>query len=218
MAQGGVRTTDTGRVEAFSDGVIAIALTLLVLDLITEHRPGQYVPQLLEQWPAYLAYVAAFLTIASIWLSHHDAFSRLARVDPLVRILDLLLLLGVALVPWPTALLSAALGEQRGELLGDAGALSDQRAAVTVYVVVSVIVAAGWAAMSTAVARRPHLVSAPEDVAWFRGNARLSAGAGAVAVAGGAVGWFVPLAALVVFLLVPALFFAVSLRAARRQE
>lgn len=216
VAASDVRTTDTGRVEAFSDGVIAIALTLLVLDLITEHRPGGYVPELLEQWPTYLAYVAAFLTIASIWLSHHDAFSRLDRVDPVVRILNLLLLLGVALVPWPTALFSSALAEPRDDLLGAPGALADQRAAVVVYVVVSLIVAAGWTSMSALIARRPHLVAAAEDVAWFRENARLSAAAGGVAVVAGVVGWFLPLLALIVFLLVPAVFFAVTLRAARR--
>lgn len=216
MADGDVRTTDTGRVEAFSDAVVAIALTLLVLDLITEHEPGAYVRELLEQWPTYLAYVAAFLTIASIWLSHHDGFSRLARVDPLVRILNLLLLLGVALVPWPTALFSSALAEPRGELLDAAGVLADQRAAVVVYVLVSLIVAGAWTAMSTAIARRQHLVAAPEDVAWFHQNARLSAASGAVAVTAGIVGWFVPLLALIVFLLVPLVFFAVTLRAARR--
>lgn len=202
-----VRTTDTGRVEAFSDGVLAIALTLLVLDLITEHRPGAFAEELRAQWPAYLAYVAAFLTIASIWLSHHDAFSRLTRVDPAARVLNLLLLLGVALVPWPAALLAAAL---------QGGDLGDARAAVLVYVVVSLLVAVGWSSLSSWVVRRPVLVGDPADLGWFRANARYSAGAGAVAVLGGAAGWFAPIVALVVFLLVPAGFFAVTLLAARR--
>lgn len=207
MAEARTRTTDTGRVEAFSDGVLAIALTLLVLDLITEHDRRRFAEELLDQWPTYLAYVAAFLTIASIWLSHHDAFSRLARVDPGVRVLNLALLLGVALVPWPTALLAAALQD---------GDLGDERAAVVVYVLVSLIVAGGWSSMSAWIVRRPALLDDPADLSWFRENARFSAGAGAIAVLAGAVGWFAPLVALVVFLLVPAGFFVVTLLAARR--
>ena len=202
-----VRTTDRSRVEAFSDGVIAIALTLLVLDLITEHTPEEFGAELLEQWPTYLAYVAAFLTIASIWLSHHDAFSRLERVDPAIRILNLGLLLGVALVPWPAALIGGALAH---------GDLGDQRAAVVVYVIVSLIVAGTWSAMSSAMARRPGLLAPPPDVAWMRRNARASAASGGVALLGGVIGWFLPVAALIVFLLIPTVFFAITIDAARR--
>lgn len=205
-------TTDTGRVEAFSDAVVAIALTLLVLDLIVEHGLGRFGAELLAQWPAYLAYVAAFLTISSIWVSHHDGFSRLERVDPPVRILNLGLLLGIALVPWPAALIAAALSEDGPA----AEVLADRRAAVVVYVVVSILVSVAWSALSGAIARRPELLADRAEAVWFRRNARYSILAGVVSVVGGAVGLLVPIAALVIFLLVPVGFVVVSLLAARR--
>src|SRR5947209_17591003 len=103
------RASGTGRVEAFSDAVFAIALTLLVLDLRTP-EPGTFVPSLLVEWPTYVAYLTAFLTIASIWMTHHAMFTRIVGVDPPVLIANLVLLLGASLVPWPTSLLSAAIG------------------------------------------------------------------------------------------------------------
>jgi hypothetical protein len=79
---GGLLQTETSRVEAFSDGVLAIAITLLVLDLRPPaHAPGQLVTGLLGQWPAYLGFVTSFLYIAVIWLNHHQTFARIRTVD-----------------------------------------------------------------------------------------------------------------------------------------
>jgi uncharacterized membrane protein len=71
----GERFAESTRVEAFSDGVFVIALTLLVLDLHAPDARGQFLPALLEQWPGYLAYLAAFLNISAIWINHHDPCS-----------------------------------------------------------------------------------------------------------------------------------------------
>lgn len=196
------RTSETTRVEAFSDAVFAIALTLLVLDL----RPpaaGAFVEGLLDDWPAYLAYLAAFLTIASIWLSHHNAFTRVRRADPAVLVVNLMLLLGASLVPWPTALLAAAIGS---------GRYADEVAAILVYVLVSVIVAVSWTLLGTTLLRRPHLLVAPADRHWVRRNVRNSAGGGIVAVVGGAIGFLSPVVALLIFFAVPLAFFVVELR------
>ena len=72
---------ESNRVEAFSDGVLAIAITLLVLDLHTGEHAGQVGRDLLRQWPTYLAYVASFLYIGVVWVNHHSLFTRIARVD-----------------------------------------------------------------------------------------------------------------------------------------
>jgi uncharacterized membrane protein len=96
----------TSRLEAFSDGVFAIAATLLVLEL---HVPavgsGALWPQLLEQWPSYFGYLVSFLTIGIIWVNHHALFALVKRVDRPILFLNLLLLLVVSVIPFPTALL-----------------------------------------------------------------------------------------------------------------
>lgn len=101
-------TTESSGVEAFSDGVLAIALTLLVLDLHSDAARGQFGPELAHQWPGYVAYLAAFLNIAAIWTNHHDLFTRVRRVDNRALALNLLVLLTASLLPWPAAVLGAA--------------------------------------------------------------------------------------------------------------
>jgi uncharacterized membrane protein len=98
----------TTRLEAFSDGVFAIAITLLVLD-IALRPPGTPLEQVLHAWPAYLAYVISFLTIGGAWLGHAALTDRLARADSILLRLNLLLLLVVAFLPFPTRLVAEAL-------------------------------------------------------------------------------------------------------------
>ena len=101
----------TGRVEAFSDGVMAVAITLLVLDLrVPEPEPGRSLARgLLELWPNALAYVISFIAIGIMWLSHHTMFHRLARVDHSVLVLNLVLLLCIVVLPFTTSVLSSYL-------------------------------------------------------------------------------------------------------------
>jgi uncharacterized membrane protein len=74
--------SDTRRTEAFSDGVFAIVITLLVLDLRPPQvRPGHLLSGLIQQWPAYLAYVTSYIYVAVVWLNHKGAFMRIGRVD-----------------------------------------------------------------------------------------------------------------------------------------
>jgi uncharacterized membrane protein len=102
------RSLGTARLEAFSDGVFAIAITLLVLD-IALRPPGTPVEQLFNAWPAYLAYVISFLTIGAAWLGHAALTDRLARADPILLRLNLLLLLVVAFLPFPTRVVADSL-------------------------------------------------------------------------------------------------------------
>jgi uncharacterized membrane protein len=111
----------TSRLEAFSDGVFAIAITLLVLDIhVPEPGSGRLGHELLAQWPSYAAYVVSFLTIGIIWINHHAAFSRLRAVDQSILMLNLLLLLSVGILPFTTSLMAAYLKEGSGEDLAAA--------------------------------------------------------------------------------------------------
>jgi uncharacterized membrane protein len=102
---------DGKRAEAFSDGVFAVAITLLVLELKAPGGDGSLAHRLLEIWPAYLAYVVSFLTIGIMWLNHHTLFGHVVRVDRVVLMLNLLVLMFIAVVPFPTALIGDELGE-----------------------------------------------------------------------------------------------------------
>jgi uncharacterized membrane protein len=86
-----------GRTEAFSDGVFAIAVTLLVLDLhVPESDLNDLWHGIVHQWPNYLAYATSFITIGGIWLAHHAIFRRLRYVNTQVMRLNLFLLMTVA--------------------------------------------------------------------------------------------------------------------------
>ena len=101
------RSLSSSRMEAFSDGVFSIAATLLVLDLAL-HPPGTPLEQVLHAWPAYLGYVVSFLTIGAAWLLHSAMTDRLTRADSLLMRINLLLLLVIAFLPFPTKLVAEA--------------------------------------------------------------------------------------------------------------
>ena len=108
------RVLGKGRMEAFSDGVFAIAITLLVLD-VAVHPPGTPLEQLLHAWPAYVAYAVSFLTIGAAWLAHTALTDRLAQSDSIFLRINLLLLLVVAFLPFPTRLVADALQHTSAE-------------------------------------------------------------------------------------------------------
>jgi TMEM175 potassium channel family protein len=94
---------ETARVEAFSDGVFAIATTLLILAVGIDRAPqGDLGKYLVDLWPAYLAYAVSFLTIGIMWVNHHLLFDNFARVDRPMLLLNILLLMLIAFVPFPT--------------------------------------------------------------------------------------------------------------------
>ena len=95
---------ETGRVEAFSDGVFAIAITLLILAVGFEQSlaEGDLEHQLLHLWPAYIAYAVSFLTIGIMWVNHHQVFQHFGRVDRPLLLLNILLLMCISFTPFPT--------------------------------------------------------------------------------------------------------------------
>jgi len=102
---------ETGRLESFSDGVFAVAITLLVFNLQVPHLPGAIsVPALgsalLAQWPSYLTFMTSFATILIMWASHHGIFRLVYRADTPFLFANGLLLLLVTVVPFPTSLVA----------------------------------------------------------------------------------------------------------------
>jgi uncharacterized membrane protein len=113
---------ETARIEAFSDGVFSIAITLLILEIkIPPAGSGDLSRQLLRQWPSYVAFVISFAFIGIMWINHHRLFTHIQRSNSALLFLNLLLLLGVTAVPFPTAVLALHFGQ------------SDQRAAAILY-------------------------------------------------------------------------------------
>ena len=101
---------ETGRLEAFSDGVFAVAITLLILNIQPPHDfpldDLTLLSKLLDQWPNYLAFVASFATIGVMWVNHHRLFTHIKHTDNALLGLNLLLLLVIVFIPFPTALLA----------------------------------------------------------------------------------------------------------------
>jgi TMEM175 potassium channel family protein len=101
---------ETGRLEAFSDGVFAIAITLLILEIRVPPAegaaPGALWPALLRLWPSYLAYAISFGTILVMWLNHHALFKVIKRIDNRFILLNGLLMMAITFVNFPTAVLA----------------------------------------------------------------------------------------------------------------
>ena len=180
---------DRGRTEAFSDGVFAVAITLLVLNF---HTPeGNLRSGLLHMWPSLLAYAVSFLTVGIMWMNHHAMFRHVVRVDRPLQLLNLVLLMAVVLVPFPTDMLGQLLGH---ELRG-----GDTATGAFFYGLVMIAMAAGFSGVWFYAVLRPGVLNEriPRNklrVATFR----FSVGA-VVYVVGTVLALWEPLAALIVF-------------------
>src|SRR3974377_1375653 len=103
-------TTETARLEAFSDGVFAIAITLLILEIKIPGYDTDLRVQLMRQWPSYLAFFISFAFIGMMWVNIHRMFTHIKKTDDVLLLLNLLLMFGVCVIPFTTALLAAHLG------------------------------------------------------------------------------------------------------------
>jgi uncharacterized membrane protein len=97
---------NSGRAESFSDGVFAVAITVLVFNLLPIGRGTLSYRSLGSAWPQYAAYVVSFLTIGIMWMNHHTLFGHLSRIDRPLLVLNLVLLMGIVAIPFPTALIA----------------------------------------------------------------------------------------------------------------
>jgi uncharacterized membrane protein len=143
------------RAEAFSDGVFAVAITVLIFnvtDSIHKQGPGDLLPALLGGWPAYAAYVASFLTIGVMWINHHGMFQRLAIIDRPLLFVNLLLLMAIVFLPFPTALLGENIAVPQ-----------DNRAAASFYALNAVVIATFFSVLWTYALTHPSLLTAHFD-------------------------------------------------------
>ncbi|HTP17205.1 MAG TPA: TMEM175 family protein [Streptosporangiaceae bacterium] len=148
----GRRVLSKDRMEGFSDGVYGFAATLLVLDLAV-HPPGTPLQQVLHAWPGYLAYLVSFLTIGVSWLLHTALTDQLTGTDQLFLRLNLLVLLGVVFLPFPTGLIADALRHDD---------ISGERVYVTMYGLTLLVISLLGYALD-AYARYEHLYSPAKE-------------------------------------------------------
>jgi uncharacterized membrane protein len=113
--EGGPPERDPARVIAFSDGVIAIAVTLLVLDLRPPADGRHLLSGLLALWPSYISYVITFMLVAQVWANHHVLFDHVRQADRLLLFLNAVLLMDIALLPFAASVLAAAFRAGQGE-------------------------------------------------------------------------------------------------------
>ncbi len=190
------RPSESSRVEAFSDGVFSIAITLLVLELAIPAIRGGFQAQLLDEWVSYVAYLAAFGSIGVLWMGHHTVFGRIRAIDAGLLWRNLVLLLTVSVVPFPTAVIASAFR---------VGNEHDQAVAVVSYAVVGMASGVAWLLLFSYLRDHRKLLDAETDLHFFRLTEPLVTviGYGISAL----IGWFVsPALALLIFLVFPILY------------
>ena len=150
----------TGRLETFSDGVFAIAATLLILDVRLPENGGSLTHELLRLWPSYGAYVISFVTIGIMWINHHAVFEQIDRINRTFLVINIFFLMVIAFIPFPTHVLAASL---RG---------SDAQAAAFFYGLTNVAMAAAYACLWFYAARGRRLIAPYADPRMVSGISR----------------------------------------------
>jgi uncharacterized membrane protein len=189
----------TSRLEAFSDGVFAIAATLLVLELRVPADEPDLTHALLQLWPAYAAYLVSFLTIGIIWVNHHTLLEHCRRVDRRFLYLNLLLLVAVGIVPFPTSLVDRYIVSESGAT-----------AALVVYGLGGLLIAIGFAAVFFYATHDGRLVGDRVSARQIRADGMLFPIGLAAYSVGIALAFVAPLASLAVYGLT-AIFYALPL-------
>jgi uncharacterized membrane protein len=204
------RLTSTNRVEAFSDGVMAIAITLLVLELKVpvESKPGDLLQDLGARWPSYAAYVAAFLTIGIIWLNHHTLLTSIARFDTRLHWWNLFLLFTVATLPFPTALLADYVGK---------GGFNASVAAAA-YGFLATLMSLPWSFMLRHLADHPELLETGYRATDARAEVRRGGLGVPIYAAATLISFVQPLAALALYVAIAVLYAVTSQGLPRRPD
>ena len=196
----------TGRLEALSDGVFAVAITLLVLEIsVPAGSEDDLLEALLDQWPSYLAYVVSFATVGAIWLAHNAVTHYLHHTDPLLLRLNLLLLLVVSFLPFPTRLLAESVEDE------DAGKVATTFYGLTLLTA-TVLVSVLW--RYAVHERLVHPDASDDEVAGI--SKKLAPGLGFYVVMIG-LGLFFPFVAVLGYLAI-AIFYLVPIHSLRHRH
>ena len=194
------RLLESTRMEFFSDGVIAIAATLLVVEIsVPLVGEGELLAALRHDWPSYAAYAVSFGVIGVHWVNHHATMSRIAHVDRTLLFLNLLLLGCIAFIPFPTALVA--------DYITEGGSNAEWAAFTYAVVLMGAAISFGlfWAYLSR---HRELLTDDCEPHAPRVAVTRSVAGAGAYAVTAGLALVSAPAAVLIFFLIALSFIFA----------
>lgn len=188
----GVKLSDSTRVEAFSDGVFSIAITLLVIELrVGPHEHGRLLPAVLHQWPALLGFIISFLYVGIAWMNHHAVFARVRYVNRGLQWINMGILLTTALLPFSTGVLADALRE---------GDLADQQVAVALYALTAGVMSAAWLPLFPYLRDNPHLLEEGTDPAYFHAQRARPWTGVTLYLFAAAVGAFYPWVGLLIFL------------------
>ena len=193
---------DPARAIAFSDGVLAIIITLLVLDLRPpDSQSGQLLTSLLNQWPTYLAYIASYLYVGVVWTNHKAVFRHIRAMDTGLHWVNLAVLFTTGLLPFPTAVMAEAIG---------GGNLADEQTAVGLYALIGTVLCVSWLLFFHYLSRHPEVLQREDDDVFFA-NERLRAVVGAALYAiAGVLGYLItPALALAIFIALP-IFYAIT--------
>lgn len=190
---------DPSRAVAFSDAIIAIVITLLVLDLRPPNtEPGGLLAGLLDEWPTYLAYAASYVYLAVIWMNHKAAFTRIREMDIGLQWMNLAILATLALVPWPTAVIAET---------ARTGNVADQKVAVALYALVGALLCLSWLLFFSYLARHPDLTREEVDDSYFAHERPRALVGVMLYLAAGIAGVLLhPLVASAVFLFLPVFY------------
>lgn len=183
---------------------MAIAITLLVLELHAPKERGRFLHELAHEWGAYIAYLAAFAIIGVVWLTHHAMFRRLRNVNSAVMSLNLLCLLLTSVLPWPTSVISSAMRT---------GDHNDQVIALVLFSGISLALSFSWLALCFYVERNPHLLKDPAGAVTIRSERRVQLAAFAPAIVAIPVAFASPVFALLIHAVTPLLYLATLFRA-----
>lgn len=161
-----VHTVSTGRLEAFSDGVLAIAITLLILDVkVPLAQEGDLGRDLARQWPSYATFAVSFLIIGIMWVNHHYLFAQVGRVTRPLLFLNIGLLMTISFLPFPTALLAEYLREDQNSHI-----------AAAVYSITMTVIGLAFVSLWTYLSQHPELLadhSSPELVRYARSRSAI---------------------------------------------
>lgn len=183
----------TERLQAFSDGIFAILITILVLELkLPDYQPGKLAQGVWQQWPTLVAYLLTFIYIGILWLFHHDMFQHVQKTTVALNVLNLLSIFLTTLLSYAMTLLSETLVSWE---------VADLRFAVAVYAGLAALISLSYERFFAYLSRQPQLLTTPALAAGFRDSRRyplISLG-----LYGGALlfSWlFLPMAALLLVL------------------
>ena len=191
-------TIPKNRLEAFSDGVLAIAITLLILEIkVPESEHGRLWHDLGHLWPSYAAYALSFLTIGIMWVNHHYLFELVDRVDHTLIYANLGLLASISFLPFPTSVVA--------DYLREGG--SNGEAAVALYGLTMIAVSVTFGMLWNHLRRKPQLVTnSDRDASAIVAGVRNSFVSAGVYIATGLLAFVSPYGALAAYGAIAVLF------------